>query len=204
MPKDKIKPKQKPAYTNKRDDIDWVQIGKEYCAGASQTSLAIKHGINRRIIAVQIDKNQWKQDVSAIIQKEVAAKVAGVNNSLTPEQKQHAVDTESDRLVIIAKEHQVEISDGRKVWPQLHNLVKVKVKRLAKQYKDTGTFDIKELDLVIKMQGNIQDKQIAAQEREAKANGIDLMPHNSSSVNMGDEAFQSILEMAASAKKNVK
>jgi hypothetical protein len=190
----------KSAFTNERKDIDWVKIGQEYCAGASITSLSHRYGVSRPAIDKNIEKNQWKQDVSLILNKEVAAKVAGVTKGLTTDQKTEAIDNESNRRAEIAKEHQKEISDSRKIGQSLQSLLKVKVNELTTMAKN-GKIDSKELDITIKSYANLQNAQVAAQEREAKANGIDLTLSNATNqVTMGDDAFADIIKLAASQR----
>jgi hypothetical protein len=193
-----IKPKPKPNYKNK-SDISWVDLGKEYCAGASVYSLAKKYKVSRNSIEKQIQKNQWIQDVTSIINKEVAHKVAGLGNTLTSEQKQDAIDTESTRKADIAKEHIKEIADSRKIGSRLQSLVSFKVNELTAAAK-ANALDTKELDAVVKIYKNNQEALVAAQTREAIANGIDLMPTSKTEITVGDDAFANLIQMAAKSK----
>lgn len=197
-----VKPKTKNTketkYTNK-SDVDWVALGKEYCAGASIKSLSIKYKVSRPAIDKNIEKNEWKQDVSALIAKEVAAKVAGVTIGLTQEQKTDAIDKESDRLTVIAKEHQGDISRATKHLRTLEQVLTYQTNTFIKAVKEGGRIDYKELESHVRTVKAHNDTFISAQEREANANGIVLTPQESKAT-MNEDTFADIIKMAGANK----
>jgi hypothetical protein len=195
-----VKPKtKKPKEPYHKDAIFWENVGKDYCAGASINSLAIKYKVSRPAIDRNIEKNQWKQDVSAIIAKEVAAKVAGVVSGLTQEQKTDAIDKESTRLTDIVKDHQREIREGRQIGSAIQELIKAKVKLLQDEYKASKTINTKELGEVGKIFSVNQQSLILAQQREQDANGIVLTPQESKAT-MNEDMFADIIKMAGAHK----
>jgi hypothetical protein len=185
---------------NNKRVIDWLAIGKDYCSGASVTSLSVKYKVSRPAIDKQIEKNQWKQDVSAVIAKQVAAKVAGVKSNMTPEAKQEAIEAESNRQTDIALEHRTKISELSKVGYEALYLVRASIRQLKKQFDDEGKLSNTELQKVVSTFKSLNEAIVATQTREAAANGIDLLPKQNNENIVSDESFANIIKMAAANK----
>jgi len=89
-------------------DIDWDTIRAEYEAGASQASLAKKHGVSRGAIQKHIAAEGWTQDLEPAIQRKVAEKVAGVVAACDPKKKAEAIDAEASRRADVVQRHRDE------------------------------------------------------------------------------------------------
>lgn len=95
--------------------IDWDAIRAEYEAGASQASLAKKHGVSRGAIQKHIAAEGWTQDLEPAIQRKVAEKVAGVVAGCDPKKKAQALDAEATRRADVVQRHRDEWEEHKHI-----------------------------------------------------------------------------------------
>jgi hypothetical protein len=97
---------------------DWEQVRAEREAGASFGSLARRFDISRQGIQKRAVKEGWGDgsDVSGLIRKQVAAKVAGVVDA-DPAKKALAIDAAADDGARIILQHRQEWAEHRTLFP---------------------------------------------------------------------------------------
>ncbi|MFD1558342.1 hypothetical protein ACFSHT_22380 [Paraburkholderia silviterrae] len=100
---------------SRRADFDWETIRAEYEAGSSQVALSKKHGCSRGAIQKHIAAEGWAQDVTPVIQRKVAEKVAGVVAGCSPEKKAAALDEAADRTAAVVTRHRDEWDDHKQL-----------------------------------------------------------------------------------------
>jgi hypothetical protein len=136
-------------------DIDWDTIRAEYEAGASQASLAKKHGVSRGAIQKHIAAEGWAQDLEPVIQRKVAEKVAGVVAGSSPQKKAEAIDAEAMRRADVNNRHRDE-------WDEHKTLMDTAI----------GTKDFESAKLAKITAETLKIRQ----EGERKAWGLDIAP----------------------------
>lgn len=99
-----------------RRTIDWEAARADYeVVGLDQSSVARKYEVSRRAVQKQIEAHGWRRNVSAQIERRVAAKVAGVVAGATSEKVEQAIEAEVDRRASILLRHQRQWDEHEKL-----------------------------------------------------------------------------------------
>lgn len=98
----------------------WESVRAEREAGESFRALADKYGVSHQAIQKRARREGWEdgRNVSEIIRKKVAAKVAGVVAGGNPKKKAEALENAAQKGVEIIRRHQ-------KDWDEHHRLFTV-------------------------------------------------------------------------------
>lgn len=118
-------------------DIDWDTIRAEYEAGASQASLAKRHGVSRGAIQKHIAADGWTQDLEPAIQRKVAEKVAGVVAGSSPQKQAAAIDAEAMRRADVTTRHRDEWDEHKTLMDTAIGTKDFEAAKLAKITAET-------------------------------------------------------------------
>ena len=87
---------------------DWETIRAEYEAGASMGELSRRHGVDKAAISRRAKKEGWIADLSEVVNRQAAAKVNGIVNTVDPKKRAEAVDRASDAKAAVIVRHKTE------------------------------------------------------------------------------------------------
>lgn len=93
----------------------WETVRAEREAGASFPALAEKYGTSHQAIQKRAKLEGWSdgRDVSGVIRRKVAEKIAGVVADSNPKKKAQAIDLAASKVAKIIELHQQEWGDHR-------------------------------------------------------------------------------------------
>ena len=119
----------------------WAEVRAAREAGASISSLAREHGVDRKAIQRRIQAEGWSDgsDVAQEIQRRSAEKVAGIVAG-DPKKKAQAIADEAERVVEVVRRHRTEIVAVRDT---LYAGLKAHKAALSKADKQTAFEDLK-------------------------------------------------------------
>ncbi|MCH5277748.1 MAG: hypothetical protein J1E80_07945 [Desulfovibrionaceae bacterium] len=87
---------------------DWETIRAEYESGSTMGRIAKRHGVDKAAISRRARKENWTQDLSAVVARRAQEKVNGTVNTVDPKKRAEAVDRAADALKAVMLRHKEE------------------------------------------------------------------------------------------------